>query len=86
MAKTVEISDELHEALEARAREQGLPVSQFVLRELQKQVTPILTADALLERLRQIPPLDLGNLTAADIIREGREERTNQIIDAITRR
>lgn len=86
MAKTVEIPDELHDALEMKASEQGLSVSQFVSCELEKQVTPMLTPDALLARLREIPPLDLGNLTAADIIREGREERTDQIIDAITRR
>ncbi|HEX2212904.1 MAG TPA: hypothetical protein VHH12_05525 [Mycobacterium sp.] len=86
MAKTVEIPDELHDALEARPRAEGVSVSQFVARELEKKTRVALTPDELLERLRQIPPLDLGNLTAADIIREAREERTDQILDAISRR
>ena len=38
--------------------------------------------EELLERLNRIGPVDLGNITAADVIREGREERADQIIDA----
>ena len=86
MAKTVEIPDELHEAVERRAREEGVSVAQFVSRELEKRTRVALTPDELLERLRQIAPLDLGNLTAADLIREGREERTDQILNAISDR
>ncbi|HEX6085926.1 MAG TPA: hypothetical protein VF266_15445 [Thermoanaerobaculia bacterium] len=86
MGKTVEIPDELHEVLEERARRDGVTVSEFVATELQKQLRTTLTPAQLRERLRQVPPLDLGNLTTADLIREGREERTDQILDAITRR
>ena len=86
MGKTVEIPDELHEALEERARRDGVTVAQLVAAELQKQLRTALTPAQLRDRLRQVPPLDLGNLTTADLIREGREERADQIIDAITRR
>ena len=86
MAKTVEIPDRLHDVLSARAQMEGLSVSDLVSRELEKQVTTELSPDELLERLRRIPPLDLGNLTTADLIREAREERTDQILDAISRR
>lgn len=86
MGKTVEIPDHLHEALVSRARMEGVSVTELVSRELEKQVTQELSPDELLERLRRIPPLDLGNLTSADLIREGREERTDQILDAISRR
>ncbi len=86
MAKTVEIPDQLHDALIERARKEGVSVSDLVARELEKQVTTALSPDELLERLQRIPPLDLGNLTSADIIREGREERTDQILDAISGR
>jgi len=86
MAKTVEIPDELHEAVEKRAREEGVSVAQFISRELEKRTRVGLTPDELRDRLRQIPPLDLGNLTAADLIREGREERTDQILNAISDR
>src|SRR5215210_7306391 len=33
MAKTVEIPDQLHEAVEKRAREEGVSVAQFISRE-----------------------------------------------------
>lgn len=86
MAKTVEIPDDLHEALETRARRDGVSVSQLVATELQKQLRTPLKPDELLARLREIPPLDLGNLSTADLLREGHEERADQILDAITRR
>lgn len=85
MAKTVEIPDELHDALVARAQKEGLSLSDLVSRALETQTT-YLSPDELFERLQRIPPLDLGNLTTADLIREGREERPDQILDAISRR
>lgn len=88
MAKTLAISvpDEVHDALSARALKEGLPVEALVAREIEKQVTDEISPEELLERLRRIGTLDLGNLTIADVIREGREERGDQIIDAISRR
>jgi hypothetical protein len=47
--------------------------------ELSKEMTP----DELLARLRRIPPVDLANRSTAELIREEREERTDQILDAI---
>jgi hypothetical protein len=43
-----------------------------------------MTPDELLARLHRIPSVDLANLSAADLIREGREERTDQILDTIS--
>ena len=86
MGKTVEIPDSLHDALAVRAEKEGVPLTDLVARELQKQVTAELTPEELLARLQRIPPLDLGNLTSADLIREEREARTDQILDAISRR
>jgi plasmid stability protein len=89
MAKTLEIEnvpDATHEALVARAEQDGLSVSAYVLRELQKQVAAETKSDELLARIRRLPRVDLGDLTAADLIREGREERIDQVIDAVGRR
>ena len=89
MAKTLEITsvpDELHDALVERARAEGVSISELVVREIEKHVVPEMSPDGLLERLRRIPPVDLGSLTAADLVHEGREERTDQILDALRRR
>jgi hypothetical protein len=89
MAKTIEISavpDELHDALAARAEKDGISISELVVRELEKQVSKEMSPDELLTRLRRIPPLDLANLTTADLMREGWEEHTDKILDAISRR
>lgn len=89
MAKTIELSavpDELHDALAARAGKEGISISELVVRELEKQVSHEITPDELLARLRRIPPLDLANLTSADLVREGREEHTEKILDAVRRR
>jgi hypothetical protein len=89
MAKTIElpaVSDELHAALSERAEKEGVSIAELILRGLEKQVSSEMTPDELLARLRRIRPVDLGNLSTADLIREGREERTDQILDALSRR
>jgi hypothetical protein len=73
MAKTLEIhgvSDALYQAITERAEQAGLSVSAYVLREL--------------VRIHRIPRADLGKFQVADLIREGREERTDQILDSIS--
>jgi hypothetical protein len=81
MAKTIEIPnvpDDMHEALVSRAEEAGLSVADFVLREL-SAVTMKPSAEALRARLRGRTRIDLGPSGAADLVREGRDERTQQI-------
>ena len=89
MSRTLEITgvpEELHDALTARAQQEGVSVSELVLRELEKQVVPGIEPEELLARLQRLPRVDMGDLTAADLVREGREERVNRIIDAVARR
>ena len=89
MARTLEVRDvpdELHDALESRARREGVTVSELVVRQLETQVARGISPDELLGRLQRLPQVDFGELTAAELIREGREERTDQILDAISRR
>ncbi|HYI11079.1 MAG TPA: hypothetical protein VEK57_18625 [Thermoanaerobaculia bacterium] len=86
MAKTLEITsipDELHDALVARAEKAGVSVSELVVRELVNQDPGKMSPDELQKRLRQIPPVDLGDTTIVDLINEGREERTDQILGSI---
>jgi hypothetical protein len=73
MAKTLQIenvSDALHQAITERAEQDGLSVLAYVLREL--------------VRIHRVPRVDLGEFQVADLIREGREERTDQILDSIS--
>jgi hypothetical protein len=87
MAKTVEIElpDDVYDAVEAQARSGGLSVAEYLVHRA-AGLTRKTSVEALRARLRAIPPVDLGQLTAADLIREGREERTDEILDAIGRR
>jgi hypothetical protein len=87
MARTVEIElpDDVYDAVAADARSGGLSVAEYLVHRAEG-LTRKTSPDELLARLRAIPPVDLGQLTAADLIREDREERTAEILDAITRR
>lgn len=80
MAKTVEIPDELHEALEMRARARGISLNEYIAHELDSRSNGKRAVADLLERIRSRPPVDLG-VSAADLIREGREERARQLTD-----
>jgi hypothetical protein len=88
MAKTLAINlpDDVHEALTERAHKEGISIETFLAREIGGEISDPIGSDELRKRLNRIGPVDLGNLTAADVIREGREERADQIIDAISRR
>jgi hypothetical protein len=79
MGKTVQIPDELHEALEARARAEGVSMGEYlahVMGMTMSRCTPV----EVLERIRSREPVDLG-ISAADLIRQGREERTLQLTE-----
>ncbi len=82
MSKTIEVPDDLYAALKMHAAEAGVSLDDYVIGPSTKRPS----VEELLELIKRIPPVDLGNQTIADIIREGREERTDQILDAITRR
>jgi hypothetical protein len=87
MAKTVQLDlpDDVYDAVAAEARSGGLSVAEYLVHRAEG-LTRKTSVDALRARLRAIPPVDLGQLTAADLVREGREERIDEILDAITRR
>jgi hypothetical protein len=89
MSKTLEIPDTLFEALEKRAESEDLTLSDLAIRglerELQTETPPSGRAalDELRTRLRARPPIELRNTTAAELLREGREEREEQLWNAV---
>lgn len=78
MGKVVEIPEALHDALSARAAGEGLSLSEYLVRELDVYAKG--PKAQVLERIRSRRPVDLG-ITAADLIREGREERDRELTD-----
>ncbi|MCU1244537.1 MAG: hypothetical protein JWN02_447 [Acidobacteria bacterium] len=89
MSKTLEIPDALYEALEKRAASEDLTLSDLAVRSLERELgteRPTSARDALDElraRLRARPPIELKNSTAAELLREGREEREEQLWNAV---
>lgn len=81
MAKLVELSlpDEMHEALTERAAKEGVSVGDLVVRELEHLVRSG-DVTALLQQILSREPIDL-ELPAADLVREGRDERAVELAD-----
>lgn len=76
MKKTIQVrdvSEQVHRRLKARAAEQGRSLSDLV-REQLDEVASRPTLSEMLERLREDPPADPGEPSAA-AIRAGRDER-----------
>lgn len=63
----------LRDSLRRRAARKGVSMSQYVVEKLRADLArPSL--DEWLDDLRTLRPVDLGGLTGADLVREGREE------------
>ena len=67
------VPDALHRKLKARAAMAGMSLSEYLLREI-RQVGEKPAHEEMLERLRERSAVE-GSASAADIIRERREER-----------
>jgi len=65
------VPPELHRTLKMRAAEAGLTLSDYLLREIERSARKP-TRKELTERLRQLPPLDLGD-EAITTLRELRD-------------
>lgn len=62
MAKMIQIRnvpDDLHRKLKARAAEQGMSLSDYLLAEVER-VAGVLTPEEIKERLRRMPPPKLS--------------------------
>ena len=74
-----------HEALRARAKHDGISMREYVLRLIEADVGKKDTWEETLEKLRT-GPKPSGSPDVVEIIRQGREEREQQILDAVLRR
>lgn len=68
------VPDALHRRLKVRAAGAGMTLSDYLRRELEAVANRI-TDEEFRARLAALPAVDLGGTSAADVIREGREER-----------
>lgn len=78
MLQVRNVPDSLHRKLKARAALEGVSLSDYVLRELER-VASYPTRDEMKARLASLPPVDMTGVDAAELIREGREERERQM-------
>ncbi len=67
------VPDDVHRQVKARAALAGMSMSQFILRELARSLARP-TRQQLLERLAQLPELELDPPPAA-VLREERDRR-----------
>jgi plasmid stability protein len=82
MGKTVmvqirNVPVEIHRKLKARAAEEGISLSEYVLRDMRKSAERP-TNKEILERLAKLPPI-ITKTSSADMVRQGREERVHEL-------
>ena len=77
--------DDLHAKLRERAARQGRSVSGYVLDALERDLAVPSTLEWLTD-LRGDPATDVKSQDIVDAIQAGREEREQQILDAISDR
>lgn len=67
------VPEDLHRKLKARAANAGMPLSDYLLREI-RRVAEQPTIEELWERIQQRGPVEL-KVSAAELIREDRDAR-----------
>jgi len=67
------VPDDVHRRLKVRAAEDGRSLSDLVREEL-IELSARPTLAEMVERLRELPPVDVGE-SSADAVRAGRAER-----------
>lgn len=78
------VPPELHEQLRERARREGRNLSEYALGVLERDLA-VPTTREWLERLRQDEPVQgIGSDEVVSVIHEGRAERDEQILRALS--
>lgn len=82
MGKTVmvqirNVPVEIHRKLKSRAAEEGISLSDYVLRDMRRSAER-LTNKEIMERLAALPPV-ITKTSSADMVREAREERMREL-------
>ena len=67
------VPEALHKKLKARAAMAGMPLSDYLLQEI-RRVAEQPTIEELVERIRQLPPVE-PSVPAARAVREDRDSR-----------
>jgi antitoxin FitA len=80
------VPEDVHERLKARAAAQGESLNTYMLRMVVHEAEERPTMDEVLARIRARGPLGKpGGPSAAELIREAREERDAQLMAAISK-
>ncbi len=79
------VPEQLHHRLRERARSEGRSLSEYVLEMLERDLAVPSTREWL-NRLRENPGTDIEPGEIARLIQEGRAERDEQILSAISTR
>ena len=85
MSKMIQIRnvpDDVHRRLKAHAAEQGMPLSELMLREATR-LSKTLTIAEITERIRKLPPVTVSTEQIVEAIHAEREARTEQIARAV---
>jgi hypothetical protein len=77
------VPEDLHDALRARAKQEGMSVSEYLLRLLQRDLSRPSQREWL-ESLKRLEPT--GEIDAVAAVHAGRAERDEQIASAVRRR
>lgn len=75
-----------HDALRARAKLSGISMREYVLRLIEADVGRKDTWAETCRKMREGPRLGPDAPSGADLVRQGREEREKQLLDAILNR
>ena len=79
---SIEVPDELHERLEKRAAASGMTLSEY-LADLARKMAVLPTRQEMIDRLDNLTRADIAS--SAEAVREGREERDDQLDRAVSR-
>jgi plasmid stability protein len=71
------VPEDVHRTLKARAAKRGMSLSEFLLAEV-TELARLPTLEEHVARVRSRPMVDLG-ASAADLIRDAREEREREL-------
>ena len=81
MIQVRNVPDELHRQAKARAALAGMSLSEYILQELKRSLERP-TRDEILRRVQSLPPVETSR-PVADIVREERDVRTEQLEDSL---
>jgi predicted DNA-binding protein len=79
---SIEVPDELHERLEKRAAASGMTLPEY-LADLARKMAVLPTRQEMIERLDNLTRTNIAS--SAEAVREGREERDDQLDRAVSR-